>query len=135
MRINKKRTSRIVANDEVINEVADVEVAPEVGSLLFEAEDVAELVAEITGEDVAVDADEETGDVVFTVADEEFTVSADGDEEIVEGSKRLSRNARPVRASRRAATRKAPVKASTRAARTARPAARPATRASRTNRK
>ena len=103
---NNKR--RIVAEDEV-------SVAPEAAELLFEAEDVAELVAEVTGQVVEVSA--EGDDVTFTIGEgeqvEEYTVSAEGDEEIVESSRRIARGMRPVRASRRPMARR-PVSASAR---------------------
>lgn len=97
MYTNRKRRA-IRANDEV--------VVPET-DLLFEAEDVAELVSEITGEDVEVAAEEDT--VTFTVGDEDFIVEADGTEEIVESARSIRRNARSIKASRsvrRSATRK-----------------------------
>lgn len=94
MYIQRKRGRRIVA---------DAEVAPEAMDLLFEAEDVAELVAEVTGDVVEVTADGD--EVVFSVGEgemaEEFTVTADGDEEILEATRRNIRGKKPVRASRR----------------------------------
>lgn len=118
MFIQKKR---IVADEEIIDEevidevpevvdeveeVADVDVAPEATELLFETEDVAELIAEVTGLPVEVTADEEA--VVFAVGDDEFTVEPEGDEEILEAVKPAAKN--KVTAS--AKTRK-PIKAST----------------------
>lgn len=96
---------RIVAEDEI-------EVAPEVTDLLFEAEDVAELVAEVTGQPVEVTAE---GDAVtFAVGEgeavDEYTVTADGDEELVESSVSV-RGKRSIRASRRPMARR-PVAAS-----------------------
>lgn len=73
------------------------QVAPEASDLLFEAEDVAELVAEITGQAVEVTADEDV--VTFAVGDEEYTVEADGDEEILEASRRAFRRKRTISAS------------------------------------
>lgn len=87
-----------------------VDVAPEASDLLFEAEDVAELIAEVTGEPVEVTAEEDT--VVFAVGDEEFTVEAEGDEEVLEAVRKPLRGKRPVSASRKAATSKRPVAAS-----------------------
>ena len=68
---------------------ANTDIAPEAVDLLFEAEDVAQLVAEITGEDVEVTADENV--VTFAVDDMEYTCEADGDLETVEESKRFNR--------------------------------------------
>lgn len=106
MFISKKR---ITAADEV--EVAEdaVEVAEEASDLLFEAEDVAELLAEVTEDVVEVNVDGD--DVVFSVGEDEFTVSPEGDEEILESSRRNFRGKKPVRANRKPA-RRAPVKAS-----------------------
>jgi len=79
---------------------ADTDVAPEASELLFEAEDVAELLAEVTGEDVVVDAVEGGDAVIFEVAGEEFTVEPEGTEEILEASTRFQRGKKPVAASR-----------------------------------
>lgn len=85
----------------VEDEVEDVEIAPEATELLFEVEDVAELVAEVTGEDVTVDADENV--VEFTIGDDEvYTVEPDDDAELVESAKSCRK---PVKASRRVAKR------------------------------
>lgn len=105
----RARGRRIVAEDEVT-------VAPEATELLFEAEDVAELVAEVTGEVVEVTADGE--DVTFAIGSgddaEEFTVSAEGDEEVLESVRRPLRGKSSVAAARRSARRPSarPVKAS-----------------------
>lgn len=117
MRIQKKVTKKTVkaasrlakravrANEEVVEdeiiEDADVEVAPEASDLLFEAEDVAELIAEVTGQDVEVTADEDA--VTFAVGEDEFVVEAEGEEEILESTKRPLRGKAPVKASKRAA--------------------------------
>lgn len=87
--------------DEAPEEVGDVSVDPEATELVFEAEDVAELVAEVTGEEVSVTVD--TDAVVFTVGEDEFTVEPEGDEEILESSKKMLRGKKPVRASRQVA--------------------------------
>ena len=78
-------------------EVGAVEVAPEATELVFEAEDVAQLVAEVTGEDVEVEADENS--VVFTVGDYDYTVEPEGTEEILESSTKVLRGKKPVSAS------------------------------------
>lgn len=79
--------------------MAETDVAPEAAELLFEAEDVAELVAEVTGETVEVSADDTT--VTFDVGEESFTVEADGNEETVESAIRIARGRKPVSASTR----------------------------------
>ena len=101
-------TKRIKAEDEIIDDVpaepageAEVTVDPEATELVFEAEDVAELLAEATGEEVAVTVD--TDAVVFTVGEDEFTVEPEGDEEILESSRKVLRGKKPVKASRKVA--------------------------------
>lgn len=96
----------IKAEDEIEEEVIDdvpeeggIEVAPEASDLLFEAEDVAELVAEITGQDVAVTADDDV--VTFEVGEDQFVVEAEGDEEILESTKKPLRGKKPLQASKR----------------------------------
>lgn len=104
---------RIYAEDEV--SVGEITVAPEATELVFETEDVAQLVAEVTGEDVEVVADEDA--VTFNVGDEDFIVEADGTEEILESSRRVFRGKRPVSAAHRTNRRTSrPVSASTRSA-------------------
>lgn len=83
MRIKVNRNSRITANEDV-----EVVVAPEVYETVFEAEDVAELIAEVTGEDVAVDTQDESGIVEFTIGDSTYTVEPDEDDEILEATVR-----------------------------------------------
>lgn len=100
---------RITANADVDGETT---VAPEASDLLFEAEDVAELVAEVTGEPVDVSADDDT--VTFAVGEDEYTVEAEGDEEILEAVRRPLRNKKAVAASRR-------INRNTRTRRSARP--------------
>lgn len=142
---NNRRHYRVVA-DEIIDEnldqidvtpddvedVADdaqVDVAPEASELLFEAEDVAELLAEVTGDDVEVTVDEDS--VKFTVGDVDYTVAAEGDEEILESSRIYNKKSikasvrRPVKSSTQAAPKRA-------VARPAAPAQKPVRRVSRT---
>lgn len=100
---------RITANADVDGETT---VAPEASDLLFEAEDVAELVAEVTGEPVDVSADDDT--VTFAVGEDEYTVEAEGDEEVLEAVRTPLRNKKAVAASRR-------INRNTRTRRSARP--------------
>lgn len=98
LKINKR--SRVVAEEELDTQVGgEAVVEPEASDLLFEAEDVAELVAEITGEDVEVTADADS--VVFAVGDDEYTVEAEGDEEVLEAVRRPLKNKKAVKASRK----------------------------------
>ena len=123
MRIRNKRImagEEEFVEDDVFEEgvddfegAGDVDVAEEATDLLFEAEDVAELVAEVTGDTVAVEADGDT--VTFTVGEDDFIVEAEGDEEILE-SRRISSSKRRISASRRPAT-KRPVRSAARPAR------------------
>lgn len=94
---SKVRTKRIMS---------ETEVAPEAADLLFEAEDVAELIAEVTGEDVSVEADDTA--VTFEVAGETYTCEADADDEVVESSTRFRRGSRKVEASTRRPARRTP---------------------------
>lgn len=80
---------------------ADTEVAPEATDLLFEANDVADLVAEVTGEDVEVEANEDV--VEFTVGEDTYVVEPEGDEEVLEASTRVPRNVKRIKASTRTA--------------------------------
>lgn len=85
--------------------MAETEVAPEATELLFETEEVADLVAEATGETVAVETTEDA--VEFTVGEgeeaETFVVEPEGDEEILEASTRVMRGKKAVKASTRSA--------------------------------
>lgn len=68
---------------------AETEVSPEATDLLFETEDVAQLIAEVTGEDVEVEADGES--VAFSVGDETYTCEAEAGDEVVESSRKVVR--------------------------------------------
>ncbi len=105
----QKGKSRKVMSAEDID--VEVDVAPEATDLLFEAEDVAELIAEVTDEVVEVNVDGD--DVVFNVGEEEFVVTPDGDEEILESSRRVLKGKKPISSGRKI-MRKQPVKSSTR---------------------
>ena len=61
MFVDKRRKSRRILSDSEVN------VAPEASDLLFESEDVAELLAEVTGQVVDVTAD--SNEVVFSVGE------------------------------------------------------------------
>lgn len=93
---------RIFADDEM--DMPETQVDPAATDLLFEAEDVAELIAEVSGTPVEVTADEDV--VTFVVGDDEYTVEAEGDEEILEAVRRPFRGKRPVSAASKSATRR-----------------------------
>lgn len=103
---------RIVSNRSKYNRtrgrrvMADTDVAPEASELLFDTNDVADLVAEVTGEDVEVTAEDTS--VTFDVGEESFVVEAEDAEAIedVESSVRVSRRKRPVSASTRSGARR-----------------------------
>ena len=116
---------KIKADDEImeedlpteapVEEGGEVVVDPEATELMFEAEDVAELVAEVTGESVEVTVEDDA--VTFTIGEDEFVVEPEGDEEILETSRKVLKGKKPVAAStkrpvRKPAQKKAPVKAS-----------------------
>lgn len=96
-----KRPVRAEEEIEVEDQVVDVDASAE--DILFEAADVAELVAEVTGEEVQVEVDDEADEVIFTVGEEEFTVSPEGEELEEVASARKIANKRPVKASRKVA--------------------------------
>ena len=116
MFVFKKNTKKVTAGDELDTEVMepemdedvvddtpdaeeDVNVAPEATDLLFEAEDVAQLVAEVTGQPVDVDTAEDGNSVEFTVGEDVFTVTAEGDEEVLEAIRKPLKKKKPVAAS------------------------------------
>ena len=116
-RVTRRSTRRVVADEELDMNVDDIGgeavVAPEATDLLFEAEDVAELVAEVTDMPVEVEVAEDGDSVVFAVGEDEYTVEAEGDEEILEAVRINRRKQRPVAASKaNARSRKEPVKSS-----------------------
>ena len=115
MYIQKKSRKVTAAEDIDVEDVEDVdvdvedddvdvdvetEVAPGAADILFEADDVAQLVAEVTGQPVEVDADEEGSVVTFSVGEDVFTVEPEGDEEVLESCGRKMRSKKPVKASR-----------------------------------
>ena len=101
-----RKSRRIVAEEEVQN--GSVSVAPEATELVFETEDVAELLAEVTGNDVEVVADE--NEITFTVGDTDYTVESEGGEEVLEASTKVVRG-KAIRANTQRAKRN-PVSAS-----------------------
>lgn len=101
--------------DDVPADGGEATVAPEATDMLFEAEDVAELVAEVTGEEVTVEVDDADDSVIFTVGEEEFTIEPEGDEEILEASRKVLKGKSVVRASRKAPAARKAVRASRKA--------------------
>lgn len=105
MRIAKKPMKKIKAAEEMIEAPVEqeVEVAPEATELLFETEDVAQLLAEVTDSEVTVDIDDDSDQIVFTVDDDEYTVEPEGDEEILEATRKVLKGKKGIKASSRIA--------------------------------
>lgn len=103
MRIAKKPTKmKTVRAAEEVAEVAEVDVTPEATELLFETEDVAQLLAEVTESEVVVDvADDDSDTIVFSVDGDEYVVEPEGTEEILEATRRPLRGRKSVKASTR----------------------------------
>ena len=84
---NKKK---IVADDEImekpVDQVADDEVAvePAAAEMLFEAEDVADILAEVTGQPITVEVADDASQCVIGVGEDEFTIDAEDAEQINE---------------------------------------------------
>ena len=87
----------IKAEEEMIDDSKIMD--QDTSELLFEATDVADLLAEITGQDVDMDMDDDV--VVFTIGEDEYTIEPEGDEEVLESVRRPMRRMRPVKAGRR----------------------------------
>ena len=79
--------------------MAETEIADEATELLFEVEEVAELIANVTGEDVEVTADGDTAE--FAVGEDVFTVEAEDTTEVLE-SRCIRKSAKRVSASAKA---------------------------------
>lgn len=98
----QRRAIRAAEEEEIeVDEEVGVDVAPEASDLLFEAEDVAELVAEVTGQEVSVTVEDDV--VTFEVGEDAYAVEAEGDEEILETTRRPLKGKSSVKASRRVA--------------------------------
>ena len=92
------KSRRVFAEDTMDSEVT---IDPAAVELLFETQDVADLISEVTGEDVSVEMDEAGEAVTFTVGDDEITVTPEEDAEIVESAKSIRSARRPVVNSKR----------------------------------
>lgn len=124
----KANTRRIRAAEEPIEEqegteggTGSVSVDPEATELVFETEDVAELLAEVTSEDVEVVADE--NEITFTIGDTDYTVQAEGGEEVLEASTSVRRR-NAIRANTQRVNNRRPVAASRQVNRNPKPAGR-----------
>lgn len=104
---SKRSTKAIKADDELdvedeLPEVedTDVEVSPEATELLFETEDVAQLLAEVTQKPVDVDTTDDGESVEFTVGEDVYTVESEGDEEVLESVRKPFKRKKAVKSSR-----------------------------------
>lgn len=104
---SKRSTKAIKADDELdvedeLPEVEDtnVEVSPEATELLFETEDVAQLLAEVTQQPVDVDTADDGESVEFTVGDDVYTVESEGDEEVLESVRKPFKRKKAIKSSR-----------------------------------
>lgn len=104
---SKRSTKAIKADDELdvedeLPEVedTDVEVSPEATELLFETEDVAQLLAEVTQQPVDVDTADDGESVEFTVGKDVYTVESEGGEEVLESVRRPFKHKRAIKSSR-----------------------------------
>ena len=84
--------------DVIEDEIVDEEDVEEV--ILFEAEDVAEIIAEFVEEPVDYTIDDETAEVTFTAGEDEVVATPEGDEVVVEDSTRISKIAKKIAASK-----------------------------------
>lgn len=104
---SKRSTKAIKADDELdvedeLPEVEDidVEVSPEATELLFETEDVAQLLAEVTQKPVDVDTTDDGESVEFTVGKDVYTVESEGDEEVLESVRKPFKRKKAIKSSR-----------------------------------
>ena len=104
---SKRSTKAIKADDELdvedeLPEVedTDVEVSPEATELLFETEDVAQLLAEVTQKPVDVDTTDDGESVEFTVGNDVYTVESEGDEEVLESVRKPFKRKKAIKSSR-----------------------------------
>lgn len=104
---SKRSTKAIKADDELdvedeLPEVedTDVEVSPEATELLFETEDVAQLLAEVTQKPVDVDTADDGESVEFTVGEDVYTVESEGDEEVLESVRKPFKRKKAIKSSR-----------------------------------
>jgi hypothetical protein len=88
---SKSRSSRssrsVKGADEIEEGIGDVQVDEDVEGLVFDPQDVADLLAEVTGEDIEAEVADDGDAVTFRVGEEEYEVQADEDTEILEARK------------------------------------------------
>lgn len=108
MVIHLKRSTKAIKSDDELDvedelpevEDIDVEVSPEATELLFETEDVAQLLAEVTQQPVDVDTADDGESVEFTVGEDVYTVESEGDEEVLESVRKPFKRKKAIKSSR-----------------------------------
>lgn len=108
MVIHRKRSTKAIKADDELDvedelpevEDTDVEVSPEATELLFETEDVAQLLAEVTQQPVDVDTADDGESVEFTVGEDVYTVESEGDEEVLESVRKPFKRKKAIKSSR-----------------------------------
>lgn len=108
MVIHSKRSTKAIKADDELDvedelpetEDMDVDVSPEATELLFETEDVAQLLAEVTQQPVDVDTADDGESVEFTVGKDVYTVESEGGEEVLESVRRPFKHKRAIKSSR-----------------------------------
>lgn len=108
MVIHRKRSTKAIKADDELDvedelpevEDTDVEVSPEATELLFETEDVAQLLAEVTQQPVEVDTADDGESVEFTVGEDVYTVESEGDEEVLESVRKPFKRKKAIKSSR-----------------------------------
>ena len=108
MVIHSKRSTKAIKADDELDvedelpevEDMDVEVSPEATELLFETEDVAQLLAEVTQQPVDVDTADDGESVEFTVGKDVYTVESEGDEEVLESVRKPFKRKKAIKSSR-----------------------------------
>lgn len=108
MVIHRKRSTKAIKADDELDvedelpevEDFDVEVSPEATELLFETEDVAQLLAEVTQQPVDVDTADDGESVEFTVGKDVYTVESEGDEEVLESVRKPFKRKKAIKSSR-----------------------------------
>lgn len=108
MVIHSKRSTKAIKADDELDvedelpevEDMDVDVSPEATELLFETEDVAQLLAEVTQQPVDVDTTDDGESVEFTVGEDVYTVESEGDEEVLESVRKPFKRKKTIKSSR-----------------------------------
>lgn len=107
MVIHSKRSTKAIKADDELDvedelpevEDTDVEVSPEATELLFETEDVAQLLAEVTQQPVDVDTADDGESVEFTVGKDVYTVESEGNEEVLESVRKPFKRKKAIKSS------------------------------------